>query len=90
MSAPEKTSWIKRLPTLCIMGLIVLYQRVISPFLPARCRFLPTCSAYGLEALEVNGFLKGGWLLLKRIGRCHPWGSSGHDPVPPKNKHETK
>ena len=76
---------LKRLPALCIIALIVLYRRVISPFIPARCRFLPTCSAYGLEVLQVHGFLKGGWLLLKRIGRCHPWGSSGHDPVPPQD-----
>ena len=86
MQQREKPSWIKRLPTLCILGIIVLYQRVISPFLPARCRFLPTCSAYGQEALKRHGFLKGGWLLLKRLGRCHPWGESGFDPVPPTNE----
>lgn len=74
-----------RLLSLCMKGIIMLYRTCISPFLPARCRFLPTCSAYGLEALEVHGFIKGTILLLKRIVRCHPWGHTGHDPVPPKH-----
>ncbi len=77
---------LRSVPALCIIGLIVLYRRVISPFIPARCRFLPTCSAYGIEALKVHGFLTGSKLLLKRMGRCHPWGDSGHDPVPPTKK----
>lgn len=81
-------SSLRSLPTLCIISLIVLYRRVISPFIPARCRFLPTCSAYGIEALKVHGFLKGSSLLLKRMSRCHPWGRSGYDPVPPLNKHK--
>lgn len=65
--------------------LIKVYQTVISPFTPASCRYQPTCSHYAKEALEVHGFLKGGWLALKRIFSCHPWGGKGFDPVPEKD-----
>ena len=65
--------------------LIKIYQTVISPFTPATCRFQPTCSHYAKEALEKHGFFKGGWLALKRILSCHPWGRSGYDPVPDKD-----
>jgi len=54
----------------------------ISPFTPATCRFSPTCSSYSKEALEKHGLFKGGWLAIKRIAKCHPWGGSGYDPVP--------
>lgn len=64
------------------MGLIRLYQLTISPWLGPRCRFEPTCSAYAREAIERFGPWRGGWLALKRILRCHPWGGSGYDPVP--------
>ncbi len=64
-------------------GLIRLYQLVLSPVLGNNCRFLPTCSQYGMEALERHGLLRGGWLALRRILRCHPWGGMGYDPVPP-------
>ena len=50
---------------------------------PSPCRYLPTCSDYALEAIEVHGAVRGGWLSLRRLGRCHPWGGHGHDPVPP-------
>jgi len=63
-------------------GLIRAYQLLLSPVLPASCRFTPTCSAYGLEAIRRHGALAGGWLTLRRIARCHPWGGWGHDPVP--------
>ncbi len=62
--------------------LIYVYQRLISPLLPSSCRFVPTCSAYGIEAIKKYGPFKGGWLTLKRILSCHPWGRSGYDPVP--------
>ncbi len=58
------------------------YRLFISPFLPAACRHLPTCSDYAQEALARNGAWKGSWLALSRLLRCHPWGSSGYDPVP--------
>lgn len=62
--------------------MIRFYQLCISPFTPASCRFTPTCSAYTLEALKKHGLIKGGWLGIKRILSCHPWGKSGYDPVP--------
>ena len=62
------------------------YQLLISPLLPSTCRYDPTCSHYSIEALQIHGVLKGGWLAIKRIGSCHPWGGSGYDPVPEKDK----
>jgi len=62
--------------------LIRFYQAGISPFTPASCRYTPTCSQYTLEALQKHGLIKGGWLGIKRIASCHPWGKSGYDPVP--------
>lgn len=62
--------------------LIRLYQLVLSPFLPNACRFNPTCSEYGIQAFKKHGILKGFWLTIKRISRCHPWGGHGEDPVP--------
>lgn len=64
--------------------LIRLYQSAISPFTPATCRYTPTCSSYALQALRKHGFIHGGWLAIKRIFSCHPWGGSGYDPVPDK------
>lgn len=61
---------------------IKIYQWFISPLLPNACRFTPTCSQYGIEAVTKHGIFKGGYLLIKRISRCHPWGGHGHDPVP--------
>lgn len=63
---------------------IRFYQRFISPMLGSNCRFQPTCSQYALEAIMEWGVLKGTWLGIKRIFRCHPWGGCGHDPVPRK------
>ena len=62
--------------------LIRFYQLAISPWLPPRCRYQPTCSQYAIEAVEKHGAIKGGWLAAKRILRCHPWGGHGYDPVP--------
>ena len=66
---------------------IRVYQLFISPVLPPACRFYPTCSAYALEAIMTHGVLRGGWLALRRLARCHPWGGSGYDPVPPARRH---
>jgi putative membrane protein insertion efficiency factor len=71
-----------KLPGKLLISLFAFYQRYISPSLPPSCRFYPTCSHYGIEAIGKYGALKGGWLSLKRILRCHPWGGHGHDPVP--------
>jgi len=65
-----------------LIGLVKVYQYCISPLTPASCRYIPTCSQYALEALRKYGVFKGGWLALKRILRCHPWGGHGYDPVP--------
>ncbi len=59
-----------------------LYRLIGSPFVGMHCRFQPTCSAYALEALEKHGAIKGTWLTIKRLGKCHPWGQSGIDNVP--------
>ena len=61
---------------------IRLYQLCISPLLPPSCRFTPTCSQYAIEALRKHGPVRGLWLTVKRLSRCHPWGGSGYDPVP--------
>lgn len=74
--------WLKSGIAAIFIGLIRVYQIVLSPILGASCRFTPTCSRYGIEAIKKHGPFKGGWLTLKRIGRCHPWGGHGPDPVP--------
>lgn len=73
-------------PTRFLIWLIRLYQDKISHFLPGRCRFTPSCSAYGIQALERFGAVKGSWLTIKRILRCNPWGGQGNDPVPEPEK----
>jgi putative membrane protein insertion efficiency factor len=80
-----------------IRGLIRGYQILISPALSfltgqpnAGCRYEPTCSRYFLAAIETHGILRGSWLGVKRIGRCHPWGGRGHDPVPPRPNRITR
>lgn len=65
-----------------VIGLIKLYQYCISPLTPPSCRFCPTCSNYAQEALTKYGFVKGMWLSIKRVLRCHPWNDGGYDPVP--------
>lgn len=88
-SPPQKPKlsplgWVMRL-------LIRAYQVLLSPVLGQNCRYQPTCSAYAVEAIEVHGAFKGGWLATKRIASCHPihWlgGGEGYDPVPPKSPH---
>ena len=66
---------------------VIAYRRWISPALPARCRFYPSCSAYTLEALSRHGVVRGIWLSLRRLGRCHPFHPGGFDPVPPRHDH---
>ncbi|MBN2349299.1 MAG: membrane protein insertion efficiency factor YidD [Bacteroidales bacterium] len=61
-----------------------IYQYTISPLLPASCRHIPTCSEYAVQALKTHGIFRGSWLAIKRISRCHPWGTHGYDPVPPQ------
>lgn len=66
-----------------LIALIRLYQLALSPFVGNQCRFTPTCSQYAREAVARHGALKGGWMAIRRVGRCHPFHPGGHDPVPP-------
>ena len=74
--------WSGALMSLLLTGLIRGYQLVISPLLGQRCRFYPSCSAYALQAVQAHGALRGSWLALRRLGRCHPWNPGGVDLVP--------
>jgi len=65
-----------------LTALIRFYQVAISPWTPPSCRYTPTCSAYAMEAIRIHGVAQGGWLALKRLASCHPWGGHGYDPVP--------
>jgi len=65
-----------------MIALVKIYQYLISPFLPNACRYTPTCSTYSVEAIKKHGPFKGGWLSIKRIASCNPWGGHGYDPVP--------
>ncbi|MCG8473887.1 MAG: membrane protein insertion efficiency factor YidD [Cytophagales bacterium] len=76
------TSLLKRLLSAMLVGLVRLYQLAVSPMFPAACRYTPTCSAYMIGAIRKHGPIKGFWLGIKRISRCHPWGGSGYDPIP--------
>ena len=71
-----------------LLGLVWLYRNALSPLLGMNCRFQPTCSEYAEEALRTHGAFKGGWLAIRRIAKCHPWGGSGFDPVPPGDEAE--
>lgn len=77
---------LKKLLAAPLIALVKAYQWVISPLLPGSCRHSPTCSQYAVEALRIWGPWQGSWLALKRLAKCHPWGSHGYDPVPPKNE----
>jgi uncharacterized protein len=74
----------RSLPVRALIGAIRFYRTAVSPLRPPACRYLPTCSAYAVEALEVHGAVRGGWLALRRLLRCHPFHAGGHDPVPPR------
>lgn len=71
-----------RLPAYFLIFLIRGYQVMLSPLLPASCRYIPSCSAYAVEAVRRHGALRGGWMAARRIGRCHPFHPGGYDPVP--------
>ena len=68
-----------------VLIIIKAYQLILSPILGSNCRFLPTCSEYAIESLKSYGLIKGIFLIVIRIGKCHPWGSRGYDPIPSKN-----
>ena len=73
---------IVRTLSMLLIGIARGYQLLISPILPQTCRFNPTCSGYAIDAIRRHGPGRGGWLALRRIIRCHPWGGQGYDPVP--------
>lgn len=73
---------LKQLISFPFILLIKFYQWVISPIIGPKCRFTPTCSQYGIDAIKKYGPFKGVWLTMKRVSKCHPWGGHGHDPVP--------
>jgi putative membrane protein insertion efficiency factor len=80
----KKRSRIDRSICRFLIFLIKLYQVTLSPYIGRSCRYLPTCSNYGIAALQKHGALRGTWLTIKRVCSCHPWGGSGYDPVPDK------
>ena len=82
MHDPQPTHYRSPL-ALAARALVLAYRYALSPLIGPRCRFYPTCSAYALEALDRHGAIKGGWLAVRRLGRCHPWHPGGYDPVPP-------
>jgi len=77
---------LKKLFTYPFIFLVKIYQTLISPLTPSTCRYQPTCSHFTIEALQIHGLFRGGLLAIKRIFSCHPWGKSGYDPVPKKDK----
>ncbi len=75
----------------CVLGLVRFYRLVLSPLIPPRCRYSPTCSEYALEAVQLHGGLRGLWLAIRRVMRCHPFGGHGFDPVPgPSHRQDEK
>jgi len=75
---------LNKVATFPLLILIRGYQLIISPLLGSNCRFMPTCSEYAMESLRSHGLIKGSYLTVKRIGKCHPWGGHGYDPIPTK------
>jgi putative membrane protein insertion efficiency factor len=75
---------LKRILIIIMIIPVKIYQLMISPLMPASCRHIPTCSQYAIDAIKIHGVFAGTWLAVKRVLRCHPWGTHGYDPVPPK------
>jgi len=73
--------WINKIIGGFFLLMVRFYQRAVSPYLAPACRFIPTCSEYAIQAITKHGPFKGGWMAIKRIASCHPWGRHGHDPV---------
>ena len=69
-----------------LIAFIKAYQKTLSPLIGSNCRFNPSCSHYSIQALQTHGAIKGTWLTIKRLCRCHPWGGYGYNPVPDKDK----
>jgi uncharacterized protein len=86
MSAVEVVTWPLRMLAL---GLIWFYRNCITPWTPQTCRYYPTCSSYAEQAIRSHGPIRGGWLAVRRVGRCHPWAPGGVDHVPPTRADET-
>jgi len=81
-SSPTKAAWLNQALTAVMLAVIAFYRRWFSPLLGPRCRFIPSCSAYGQEAISRHGPWRGGWLTVRRLSRCHPFTPCGCDPVP--------
>lgn len=81
-ATPYKRNFFSRITGGLMIVFIRIYQYTLSPLFGPACRYTPSCSQYGLEAIRRHGPIRGGWLTIKRIGRCNPWGGHGHDPVP--------
>lgn len=79
-----------RLPARVVIGALVLYRRLISPLYPPSCRYYPSCSSYALTAVRRHGLVRGSWLALRRLARCHPWALGGVDDVPPARSRGTQ
>lgn len=83
MTAASVWSLVRRAPAAVLLGVLWVYQRVVSPLTPPTCRFYPSCSQYAVVAVRRHGAVRGGWLAVRRVARCHPWNPGGVDDVPP-------
>lgn len=83
MSLHDALRFVRRLPVLALVGLVRAYQLVVSPLTPPTCRYYPSCSSYAVTALRRHGAVRGTWLAVRRVARCHPWAPGGVDDVPP-------
>ena len=82
----HKKNWCRYM----VLAPIYAYRYTLSAFIGRGCRFAPSCSQYAIEAINAHGVWAGGWMAVKRIGRCHPWGENGYDPIPPKKRAGSK